>query len=178
MKKLLLTLLAITLLSACTSSYTRPVDLTDEERTAIEATIADMQQKAADFKPANEFDRIIPDQETIEIARSYEKLGELGKAIDAYTYWLDQGHKTRAFISNLGRLYEQVGEAQKAVEQYQRLIDEYQDPAYYFDIAWAYVNSGKSKYADRAGRAYSAWAAATGNVDVQLQLAIKKLRSL
>jgi tetratricopeptide (TPR) repeat protein len=176
MKKLLLTLLAITLLSACTSSYTKKVDLTPEERAAIEATIAEYQQKAADFKPADQFDRIIPDQETIEIARGYEKLGELGKAIDAYTYWLDQGHKTRAFISNLGRLYEQVGETKKAVEQYQRMIDEYQDVAYYYDIAWAYINSGKSKYADEAGKAYSAWAATTGNVDVQTQLAIKKLR--
>lgn len=168
--KLLIVIMTVGLLTACGSNYKVDVDLTPEEIQAAKAEIAQMKEDIKNWEgPEGE----IPWRQIIKQAEAYNKLGERGKAIDLYKSWLDQGYKTKAIINNLGRLYDDVGEYDLAVEQYQRIVDEYIDLNYYYDITWAYIRAKKRKEAEAA---FNKWQLAHQKTDEQTQQAIKKLR--
>ena len=76
-------------------------------------------------------------------------------------------------LNNLGRLYEDVEEYGLAIVQYQRIIDEYLDGNYYYDITWAYIRAKKRIEAEKA---FNQWQQAMKKTDEQTQQAIKKLR--
>ena len=86
MKKVTLILLSVIFLTACTNKYKVEVDITPEEIQSEKATIAEMKKAIKNYDGE---DGSIPYSEIINIALAYEKLGELGKAIDVYRYWLD-----------------------------------------------------------------------------------------
>ena len=109
----------------------------------------------------------------ISLSKAYEELGEMGKAIGVYTDVLDSGVKTKAIINNLGRLYEKVDEYDLAIEQYQRLINEYFDNNYLYDITWAHIHAKNRKEAEKY---FNAWQLEFHKTDTQTQQAIKKLR--
>ncbi|MDH5596675.1 MAG: tetratricopeptide repeat protein [Candidatus Peregrinibacteria bacterium] len=157
------------LLFAC-NSYRVEVDITPERE-------AELKQEIIDFKEAlsayDDSDGSIDLVSTVGLARAYEELGELGKAIKVYEDVLEDGRRSRAVIHNLGRLYEDVGEYNLAIEQYQRIIDEYYENSYLYDITWAYIRAGDRKMAEKF---FNAWQLEFKTTDGQIQDAIKKLR--
>jgi tetratricopeptide (TPR) repeat protein len=168
--KLLAVILVALFLTAC-KSYNVKVDITPEDKAKITAEIGTLtkQIKAYDIS-----DGTIDWQDIIQVAMDYEKLGELGKAIDLYKSWLDKGFKTKSLINNLGHLYEKVGETELAVAQYKRIIEEYQDDGYLYDITWAYINGKQRKEAEKY---FNLWQLKFQKTDEQTQQAIKKLRA-
>ncbi|MBU1934448.1 tetratricopeptide repeat protein, partial [Patescibacteria group bacterium] len=165
------------LFTACTSKYKVEVDLTPEEEAEIYAEIEKLEIDIKTYDTNKEsyeyWEESIPSMAIISLARAYEDLGDLGKAIDIYTDILDTGAKTRAIIHNLGRLYEKVGEYELAVVQYQRIIDEYFETQYLYDITWAYIRTGDRQNAEKY---FNAWQLEFRRTDEQTQDAIKKLR--
>ena len=127
MKKLLISTIAIFLLTACGSRWDIDTDLTPEEAGIIEVEIDILKKEIVNFVPEG---GEIAWKQYIKLSKDYEELGEMGKAIKVYTDVLDSGVKTKAIINNLGRLYEKVDEYDLAIEQYQRLVDEYFDNNY------------------------------------------------
>ncbi len=115
----------------------------------------------------------IPNLLIVELARAYEDIGAIGKAIDIYKDVLDDGHKTRAIINNLGKLYEKSEDYEKAIEMYQLMIDEYFEMKYLYDITWAYIRSGERKEAEKY---FNVWQLEFQTTDGAVQQAIKKLR--
>ncbi len=170
MKKTLFIILSLFLLTACGSKYNVDVNLTPEE---VEEINEDIKAITVEIENYDNPDDSVPVLNIIHLARAYEDLGNLGKAIDIYEEVLGDGHSSRAVIHNLGRLYEKVGEYEKAVEQYQRLIDEYFDSKYLYDITWVYIDAGERKLAEKY---FNAWQLEFKKTDEQTQQAIKKLR--
>jgi len=163
--------LAVFLLAGC-NNYKIEVDLTPEEVDKYETQVKSLKEAIANFVPDPE-DALIAWAEIIDLADAYTELGELGKAIKVYEDVLDEGHKTKAILNNLGRLYEKVEEYDKAVVMYQRLNDEYFDHDYLYDITWAYIRAGDRKTAEKY---FNAWQLEFHKTDEQTQRAIKKLR--
>jgi len=173
MKKIItafIALVSIISLSACTT-YNVKVNLTPEEK---QATLDEMQKMKDYIASYDTSDKTIPFGQIIQLSRDYEKLGDLDSAISNYKDWLDKGYKTRSMIHNLGRLYEQVGETELAVTQYKRLIDEYNDDGYLYDITWAYINAKQRKEAEKF---FNLWQLKFQKTDEQTQQAIKDLRA-
>jgi tetratricopeptide (TPR) repeat protein len=179
--KILAVALATLALVACGSKYDVKVDLAPEEIAAAKAEIDNMQVAIKNFiGPQGE----IPALEIIRLAKAYEKLGKFDKAIDLYVTWLE-GRRALSLVNNLGRLYEQVGEVELAVRQYQRIIDEYFDPDYLYDITWAYIHGAqKSKgkvatdYRKKAEKYFNIWQLEKKKTDEQTQAEIKRLREV
>jgi len=171
MKKLLISIIAIFLLTACGSSYRVDVDLSSEEIKELKTEEGLLKEEIANYVIK---DGEIAWRQMIRLSGIYEELGEMGKAIKVYTDVFDDGHKTKAMIHNLGRLYEQVGEYELAVQQYQRIVDEYFDDDYLYDITWVYINAKERKEAEKY---FNAWQLALRKTDEQTQKAIKKLRA-
>ena len=163
-------MLVLLFLTACSSKYNVPVNLSQVQKDAVLADIQKMQKAIAAY---NTSDGTIDWQDIIQNALDYEKLGDLGKAINLYKSWLDKGFKTKAIINNLGRLYDKVGETDLAVTQYKRLIEEYQDDGYLYDITWSYINGKQRKDAEKY---FNLWQLKFQKTDEQTQQAIKKLR--
>jgi tetratricopeptide (TPR) repeat protein len=179
-RKLFIIPLVILLLTSC-KSYNVKVDLTSEENQAVQKNIEQLKESIANFVPPSQ--GTIDWQDMIDLSKAYEKLGKMDKAIKVYTDVLDSGAKTKAIINNLGRLYEQVGEYDLAVAQYQRIVDEYNDEGYLYDITWifihaAQVNKGDEaiSYRKKAEKVFNAWQLAFQKTDEQTQQEIKKLR--
>jgi len=166
-------------LVACGSKWNVKVDITPEERTATQTEIADMKVAIKNFiGPQGE----IPALSIIRLAKAYEKLGDLGKAIDLYKEWLT-GRRAISLSNNLGRLYEQVGETELAVKIYQQIIDEYLDSSYLYDITWAYIRGAQSAkgqaatdFRKKAEKYFNAWQLDKKKTDEQTQQAIGQLR--
>jgi tetratricopeptide (TPR) repeat protein len=158
-------------LTACSSKYNVKVNLTPEEENNIKAEISEFKKQIAAHDTS---DGTIAWAQIIETAKDYEKLGDLKSAINLYKSWLDKGYKTKGIINNLGRLYEKVGEVELAVTQYRRLIEEYQDDSYLYDITWAYINAKQRKEAEKY---FNLWQLKFQKTDEQTQLAIKGLRA-
>lgn len=174
MKKIIasfITFVSILSLTACTSKYKVDVDITPEDKDAVLAEIKDLKEQ---IKTYDTSDGTIPFKEIIALSQSYEELGDLDNAIEAYTSWLDEGYRTQAIINNLGKLYEKVGETELAVTQYRRIIDEYQEDRYLYDITWAYINGKQRKEAEKY---FNLWQLKFQKTDEQTQIAIKKLRA-
>lgn len=180
LSKICASFLVAMVLSSCGSKWSVKVDLKPEEKKAIVAEIETAKKEIVNFKgPQGE----IPWAQIINEAKAYEKLGDLKSAIDLYNSWLKGNVKTKGMISNLGRLYEQVGETELAVKQYQRIIDEYLDSDYLYDITWAYVHAAQASkgkdaidYRKKAEKYFNAWQLDKKKTDDQTQQAIKKLR--
>ena len=169
MKKLFLLLITATLfLSAC--SYKVEVDLAPEEIDVIKVEISQLKTEIKNFEGE---EGEIPNLLIVQLARAYEDIGEIGKAIDIYKDVLNDGYKTRAIIHNLGRLYEKAEEYDKAIEMYQFMIDEYFESKYLYDITWAYIYSGNRKEAEKY---FNAWQLEFRKTNEHVQEAIKKMR--
>jgi tetratricopeptide (TPR) repeat protein len=174
MKKIIASLIvfiSILSLSACGSKYNVDVDLSDVQREAVKMDMQKMKDAIAAYDTS---DNTIPYGQIITVSKDYEKLGDLDNAIKNYKIWLDKGLKTKSLINNLGRLYEKVGETELAVTQYKRLIDEYQDDSYLYDITWAYINGKKRKEAEKF---FNLWQLKFQKTDEQTQQAIIQLRA-
>lgn len=171
MKKLFsLIIVALILLTGCFSKYDISVDLTDEEVNEIKAQIELTKIEIENYEGDS-----IPGLEIVDLARSYEDLGKLSKAIKTYEDVLEGGHNFKAGFHNLGRLYENVGEFDLAVEQYQKIIDNFFETSYLYDITWAYIRAGNRKEAEKY---FNAWQLEFRKTDKQTQDAIKQLRDL
>lgn len=173
--KLILFVFTISLLTACggNKEWQVEVDLTPEDQQAVQVEIKELKVKIKNFEPVSGGAKIAW-PEIIDLAAEYEKLGRLDKAIALYNKWFDKGYKTKAMINNVGHLYEKVEEYDLAVAAYQRLVDEYRDTTYYYDITWAYIRGKQRKEAEKA---FNKWQQAVNRTDEQTQLAIKKLRA-
>lgn len=170
-------------LTSCSSKYKVKVDLTPEEVSATKAEIVDLKEKIKNFKgePGE-----IPGLQIIALAKAYEKMGDLKTPINIYKDWLGrEGVRAKSFLNNLGRLYEQVGEVELAVGLYQKLIDDYMDSDYLYDITWAYIRAAQNatgkqavEYRKLAEKYFNAWQLDKQRTDDQTQQEIKKLRDL
>ncbi len=158
------------LLAGC-NSYKIDVDLSSDEIKNIKADIESLKVKLDNYVAKDEGE--IAWAQTIDLARAYKKLGEIGKAIKVYEDVLEDGHTTQSILNNLGRLYESTEQYDKAVVMYQRLNDEYFDHDYLYDITWAYIKAGERKLAEKY---FNAWQLEFNKTDEQTQRAIKKLR--
>jgi len=178
--KLFISLAVILTLTACGSKWQKAVSLTAEEIAATKTEIANVKEAIKNFKgPEGE----IPNLEIIQLAEAYQKLGDLKKAADLYLSWLDKGFKTKAIIHNLGRVYEDAGQYELAVKQYQRIIDEYGDDDYLYDITWTYIKAAQNSsgqtaidYRKKAEKYFNLWQLAKRKTDNLTQETIKKLR--
>ena len=178
--KIIAILLVALVLTACGSKWNVKVDLAPEERAAAQTEIEDMEAAIKNFiGPQGE----IPALQIIRLAKAYEKLGNFSKAIDVYNGWV-KDHRAKSLVNNLGRLYEQVGETELAVRQYQRIIEEYFDTDYLYDITWAYIKGAKAatkaetrlEFRKKAEKYFNAWQLDKKRTDEQTQQAIKELR--
>lgn len=168
-KALFIILFASITLSGC-NSYRVDVDLDKDEVSKIKADIASYQEIIDDYDYS---DGTIPWEAIINQVNAYIDLGELGKGVKVYEEVLEEGHKTKAILNNLGRLYEKVERYDDAVTIYQRINDEYFDHDYLKDITWAYIRAGNRKEAEKY---FNAWQLQFKKTDTQIQQAIKKLR--
>ncbi len=110
----------------------------------------------------------------VNLARQYQKLGDLGKGIRIYKDLIKKDIVSSAVYHNLGRLYEEVEEWDLAIEQYQLLIDDYFMPRYLYDITWVYIKTEDRKSAEKY---FNDWQRTLNTTDLQTQEAIKKLRA-
>jgi len=164
--------IAVMVLTGCSlKSFKVAVDLAPEKIKEIKTDIQTLQNEIDNFVPSAE--AAIPWQAIIDMARAYEELGELGKAVKVYEDVLAEGKASKSILNNLGRLYEQTGQYDNAVTIYQRISDEYFDHAYLYDITWAYIRAGDRKNAEKY---FNAWQLEFKKTDEQVQQEIKKLR--
>lgn len=102
----------------------------------------------------------------IELARSYEYMGRLDKAIDTYKEVAGQvsGDASYVYHNNLGKLYEKKGEWDKAIEEYLAITTQFEDqyPAVYLNLANAYLEVNN---VEQAQQNYFYYRSATGNGD-------------
>ena len=164
-------LISLFLLTACQSKWKLDVELTPEER---QATLNDIEELKLTIQNYDGEEGTIPHLDIISLARDYEKLGDLKKVEQLYLSYLNQGYKTKNIIHNLGRLYEKVGDYEKAILQYQRLVDEYHDDDYFYDITWAYIRAKNRLMAEKT---FNLWQNFKHKTDLQTQEALKKLRA-
>ena len=162
--------LSALLLTAC-NTYKIEVDLPVDEIADIKSEIDLIKKEIADFSPTD--GATIAWAEIIDLARAYESLGEIGKAIKVYEDVLNDGHVTKAILNNLGRLYEKTEQYGEAIAMYERIDEEYFDHDYLYDITWAYIKAGDRKSAEKY---FNAWQLEFQKTDEQTQQAIKKLR--
>lgn len=162
----------VLLLAGC-NSYKIDVDLAVDEVKSIKSEIKSLTETITNYVPADSDAGTIAWMEIIELAKDYEKLGELGKAIRVYEDVLADDEKTKSILNNLGRLYEKTEQYDKAVAIYQRINDEYFDHDYLYDITWAYIKAGDRKSAENY---FNAWQLQFQKTDEHIQRAIKKLR--
>ena len=180
LKKIALALAIALVLSACGSKWNVKVDLKPEEAKALQTKIQETKVAIRDFQgKLPDF----PSDEIVVLAESYAKLGNMKEAIGTYKKWIDDGHKTKAMINNIGRLYDRVGETELAVKQYQRLVDEYLDTSYLYDITWSYIKAAQATkgkqaldFRKKAEKYFNAWQLDQHTTDNQTQEAIKGLR--
>lgn len=158
------------ILAGC-SNYKEAVNLSAEQTKQLEDQVTVLKKQIADFKPSQS--AIIPWQATIDLARTYEKLGDLGKAIGVYEDVVNGGKPSKSILNNLGRLYEQTGQYDKAIAMYKRISDQYFDHNYFYDITWAYLRAGDLKNAEKY---FNAWQLEFRKTDQQTQDAIKQLK--
>ncbi|MBN2095905.1 tetratricopeptide repeat protein [Candidatus Peregrinibacteria bacterium] len=174
-KKLISLFLTTLFLAGCLQSgWTVKVDLTDEERQEVQATVTEYKDKIKNYEPDEVF--FTPDPPIpfwVELARAYETLGQLGDALDTYEKAKDYYPRSQAIENNIGRLYEKAGKYEEAVEQYLYVAEEFQEPKYYYDITWVYI---KAKDRKNAEKYFNIWQLATQKTDGQTQRAIKDLR--
>ena len=162
----------VLLLAGC-NSYKIDVDLAADEIKSIKSDIKSLTATIANYVPEDSDAGTIAWREVIQLAKNYEKLGELGKAVKVYEDVLDDNEKTKAILNNLGRLYEKTEQYDEAVAVYQRINDEYFDHDYLYDITWAYIKAGERKMAEKF---FNAWQLQFQKTDEYTQRAIKKLR--
>ncbi len=178
--KIIVSLLVAMVLASCGSKWNIKVELSPEERAAAQTEIADMKSAIKNFiGPEGE----IPGLEIIRLAKAYETLGDRKAAINLYESWV-KDYRAKSLVNNLGRLYEQVGEYELAVQQYQRIIDEYMDTDYLYDITWAYIHAAENSkgkvsldYRKKAEKYFNIWQLDKKKTDDQTQEAIKDLRA-
>ena len=181
MKKFGIFILTITVLSGCTlGSFNKKINIAVEEKEKIKSEIGGLKDKIENYIPT---EGEIAWAEMIQLSEDYKKIGDYDNAIKVYTDVFDKGQKTAAMIHNLGRLYEDVREYEKAIVQYKRLIDEYNETNYLYDITWAYIRAAQASKGDKAiayrkeaEKTFNAWQLEFKKTDEQTQGAIKKLR--
>ena len=102
----------------------------------------------------------------VELARSYEYMGRIDKAIATYQEVGDDVTDDIAYVyhNNLGKLYEKKGEWQRAIDEYQAIADKFPDQyvAVHLNLANAYLELNN---VEQAQQEYFYYRSATGNGD-------------
>ncbi|MCK5612228.1 tetratricopeptide repeat protein [Candidatus Pacearchaeota archaeon] len=167
----LIIILSIFVLSACQSKWSPEVDLTPEERSAIEAEIVEIQSSIDEQISESEKADI---NTYIRMARKYEDLGSLKKSEAIYKQLIEEKRVSSTIHNNLAQLYETVEDYEKAIEQYTILTDTLFESQYLKNITWVYIKTGERKLAEKY---FNAWQQAFRTTDVIIQDAIKELRA-
>jgi tetratricopeptide (TPR) repeat protein len=158
------------LLTSCQSKWKVDTDLTPEERQKIESeikVIKEMIENQTDENGTGE------SMAYVNLARGYEKLGDLKKAVNVYKDAIASGLYTSSIYNNLGKLYEKLEEYDLAIAQYQILVNSFMENRYLYDITWAYI---KAKDRKNAEKYFNAWQLFSQTTDKATQDAIKQLR--
>lgn len=169
--KLLILVFSVMLLTACQSKYQKEVDLTPEEEEAIHSEIQVIKNVIENEEEKNKDAGIMAH---VNLARQYQKLGDLGEAISIYKKMIKRDLVSSTVYHNLGRLYEDVKEWELAIEQYQLLVDEFFMPRYLYDITWVHIKTEDRKSAEKY---FNDWQRTLNTTDLHTQEAIKKLRA-
>ncbi|MFH0951299.1 MAG: tetratricopeptide repeat protein [bacterium] len=120
---------------------------------------------------ANEYKAKIKEDATnfdyrVELARSYEYMGRIDKAIDTYKEVGDSVVDESAYVyhNNLGKLYEKKGEWQKAIDEYNAIVTKFPDQytAVHLNLANVYLELNN---VEQAQQEYFYYRSATGNGD-------------
>lgn len=111
---------------------------------------------------------------TLRLARVYQDLGQLGKAITLYEDYLEEGNQSYAVLNNVARLHEQLGQPEKAIPYYERLLNEYRDPDYLRDIAKAYLAAGN---VEKAEEIYQQWQGSSDRKDSNFERQLEQLKA-
>lgn len=174
-KKLTIFFLGTLLLTGCFGGkWNIDVDLTEDEKKWQEAKVAEFSLKIKNYEPNEEF--TTPDPPLpywLELARSYENLGKLGKALDTYEKASKIYSRSQAIENNMAKIYQKAGEYEKAVEKYQYLVESYQEDKYLRDITKIYIELKDRKTAEKY---FNLWQLATQSTDAAIQSQLKKLR--
>ena len=114
----------------------------------------------------------------IELARSYEYMGRIDKAIVVYQEVGDNISDDIAFLyhNNLAKLYEKKSQWEKAIVEYQAIIDKFdnQYPSIYLALANNYLSINNITEAERH---YFHYRSATGNGDGAFELRLENVKS-
>lgn len=174
-KKLTIFFLGTLLLTGCLGGkWNVDVDLTEDEIKWLDAKVIEFSLKIKNYEPTEKI--TTPDPPLpywLELARSYENLGKLGKALDTYEDAREFYSRSQAIENNVAKIYEKAGEYEKAVEQYQHLVEEFQEDKYLRNITKIYIELKDRKTAEKY---FNLWQLATQSTDAQIQNEIKKLR--
>jgi len=168
--KLIIILFTCLFLTACQSNWKVETNLTPDERTKIQNEIKTIK---ITIENQTKKDGKGEAMAYVNLARAYEKLGDLKKATDVYKNAISKGLFASSIYNNLGKLYEKVGEYELAIEQYNILISDFVMDRYLYDITWAYIRAKDRKMAEKY---FNAWQLALQTTDKATQDAIKKLR--
>lgn len=157
-------------LTACQSKWKIDTKLTPEAKAKIENEITGI--KLILDKQVRK-DGMGESMAYVNLARAYEKLGNLKKVEKIYKDAIATGINASALHNNLGRLYERVGEYDNAVKQYTILINKFQEKVYLYDITWAYIRAKNFKKAEDY---YELWKTTTLKSDISTEKELKKLK--
>lgn len=174
MKKLAFILLALPFLFACKpnySAYNIPVDLAPEERAELEVKVSELKEQIDSFE--SEKEGVFPDQVIVNLAKTYESMGDVNQAILFYEGFLNEGLKGKVVYNNLARLYERIEAYEKAIELYQRIYDDYYDEDYLYDITRAHIRLGDL---EKAETSYDVWSEMVNRSDSQVEMELDALR--
>ncbi|QQR83548.1 tetratricopeptide repeat protein [Candidatus Peregrinibacteria bacterium] len=139
-RSILIALVALMLLTACNAEWQKPVNLTPEEKTALEKQIITNRTTLE----SGALEGISEDTEEalfywIEIARAYESLGNLKKAAKTYEEARKIYPRSEAIEVNLANVYQQAQLADKAIAQYLNVVEMFHSTKYYNQVAWVYA---------------------------------------
>ena len=182
MKKSAWLIIPFLLLSACARPAQKPAfqwsedtHLSAQDKAKYETQISNLQHKIDTYRAGSEDGSMYaPIPDFIDRARAHEALGDYRSALGTYQKGLSLHRQSQAFIHNMGRLYEKIHDVDSAVAQYRTLVDKYNQPAYLYDITWAYISAGDRKKAEKA---FNEWQNKFHTTDLETQNAIKKLRA-
>lgn len=174
MKKFIILISFIFLLTACSSAnWNIKVDINQEERTKLTEDISRLNKEIENYKPNEELNTPeVPISVWINLARSYEYLGNLKMSLKTLEKAKKFYDRSQAIENNIAKLYQKAGDYQKAIEQYLYLIDEFQDSKYYYDIIKIYINKKDLENSEKYYNIYKS----TGKTDSQFKQEIKKLK--
>ena len=170
--KLVFVMIASILLTACQSKWDREVDLTPEEKLAIENQISETKEAIKAQISSRDSGKAEP-MAYVNLARAYVKIGKFKRAERVYKSAIKSGLFSSALHNNLGRLYEEVGDYKRAIEQYEILINDFLEENYWYNVTWANIRLGERVAAEQA---FNRWQRIFKKTDEPTQEALKAMR--